>query len=452
MAIERTTFHPRTVGSLPLPASGRICHWDAGSKGLFVRATSNGSRTYKVRYRTPDGRKVDYTIGPVEDVSLGNARKKAGEVRDEAKTAKPGQDPQRVKVRARKDESFGSLADRCLEALPLRPNTKRQWTGILKNHLRPRFGALKPAEIERKAIREFIGTLGKKKPVLAARAYELMRRIFSWGVKQDAIVGSPFVGLEKPEMVAHADAHERERTLNRAEIYSLFQALQKERFTEGCFDLYIRLLFETAVRRDEMLKASWSEVDFAAGFFTVSQLRYKSKRPHQVPLSTTALAGLRVLQKREREKAALAATRESIREARRAGDNTDALDGREAIQQKRLKALEASDHVFPGTDAKKARVSPQRAFEDLRRHVGFKDWTLHDIRRTVATELDRMGVAPNIREAILGHAPDKLTRTYSKHVPLLEMRQALQKWSDRLEEIIATAPAVATFQAQEASA
>jgi integrase len=449
---NRVTLHPRSVGALPIPAHGYYRTWDTVKEGLHVVVTSRGARVYRVRYRLPDNRRVDYVIGSVEDVGLAKAREKAEQVTEDAKTAKPGQDPQRVKVRARKDESFGMLADRCLDSLPLRPNTKRQWTGILKNHLRPRFGALKPADIERKAIREFIGTLGRKKPVLAARAYELMRRVFSWGVKQDAITGSPFVGLEKPEMVAHADAHERERTLNRAEVYSLFRVLQDSRFTEGGFDLYIRLLFETAVRRDEMLKAAWSEVDFGAGFFTVSQLRYKSKRPHQVPLSTAAVAALRVLQKREREKAALGETRELIRQAKRAGEKTDTLDDREAIQQKRLRELEASDYVFPGTDAKKARVSPQRAFEDLRKRVGFKDWTLHDIRRTVATELDRMGVAPNIREAILGHAPDKLTRTYSKHVPLLEMRQALQKWSERLEEIITTAPTVATFEAKEASA
>ena len=394
---------------------------------------------------------MDFTIGSVEDVSLGNARKKAAEVRDEAKTARPGLDPQaeKVRARARVDVTFGVLADRCMAALSLRPNTERQWKGIIKNHLIPKFGNMGPGAIERKTIREFIRTLGQNKPVLAARAFEVMRRVFSWGVAEEEIHGSPFVGLKKPERVMAADSRERERTLNRAEIHSIFQALQDPRFSSNGFDLYIRLLFETAVRRDEMLKATWSEVDFAAGFFTVGQLRYKSKRPHQVPLTKSAVTALKALKGRAGERAALAAIRGRLQDAN--ADDRPGLEVKEAILVTRIPKAEASDYVFPGPNAANPRVSPQRAFEDLRRRAGFVDWTLHDIRRTVATELDRLGVAPQIREAILGHAPDKLTRTYSRHVPLLEMKKALESWSERLDALIKEAPSIHSFPEKAAS-
>jgi len=406
---KRTALHHRTVGTLPLPASGYTRTWDSTVKGLHVVATSKGARVYRVRYRLPDDRRADFVIGNVSEIGLTAAREKARELIEEAKTAKTGEDPQTQKVKERtRSDTFESLAESCLDSLSLRPTTERQWRGLVANHLIPRFGNLRPEEIERRDIRAFIEKLGRRTPVLAARTFEVMRRVFSWAVEHEEIKGSPFVGLKKPEKVAEADGLERDRHLNREELHAVFVALQGERFTGTGFDLYIRLLLETAVRREELLKAAWSEVDFRAEFLTIGRLRYKSKRAHAVPLTTAALNALQALKNR-------------------AGD---------------------SPWVFPGPKPSKPRSSPQRIFEELRRRVGFEDWTLHDLRRTVATELDRLGTAPHVREAILGHAPDKLTRTYSKHVPLLEMRAALEKWSQELQRIIDTAPSVHQFKSQ----
>ncbi len=442
------TLHHKNVGNLKQPVKGRIRHWDDAMPGLHVLATPT-DLIYKARFQRPNGTKIDFRIGRVEDWSLSAARDKADKVIKAAKSAEPGDDPQFKKLKAKtKDETFGVLARACLESLSLRPSTAKNWGGIVKNYLVPRFGNMNTAEIDRRMIRDFTEKMGKTKPVQAARAFEVLRRIFSWGVETERLRGTPFVNLKKPEKVMAADSHERERTLNRAEVHTIFHALQDPRFTVGGFDLYIRLLFETAVRRDEMLKATWPEVDFAAGFFTVGQLRYKSKRPHQVPLTKAATSALRTLKNREREKAALVDIKARLKGA--AGADRDTLEARRKVLEDRLKKCETSDFVFPGPKAAKARVSPQRAFEALRARAGFEDWTLHDIRRTVATELDRLGIAPQVREAILGHAPDKLSRTYSKHVPLLEMRRALEKWSAKLDEIIKTAPSVENFEAKAA--
>lgn len=442
------TLHHKTVANLERPRKGRTRYWDDTLAGFHVLATPT-ERIYKARFQRPNGTKIDYRIGRVEDWSLSDAREKADKVIKEAKKAEPGDDPQFKKLKAKsKDETFGVLAAACLESLSLRPSTAKNWGGIVKNYLVPRFGTMNTGEIDRRMIRDFTEKLGKTKPVQAARAFEVLRRIFSWGVETERLRGTPFVNLKKPEKVMAADSHERERTLSRAELHRIFQVLRDPRFTVGGFDVYIRLLFETAVRRDEMLKAAWTEVDLAAGFFTVGQLRYKSKRPHQVPLTKAAAAALRLLKDRVREKAALADAKERLNGA--SGAARDVLEARCVVLEKRLKECTASDFVFPGPKAAKPRVSPQRAFEALRRQAGFEDWTLHDIRRTVATELDRLGIAPQIREAVLGHAPDKLSRTYSRHVPLLEMRRALERWSAKLDEIIKTAPSIHPIEGTEA--
>lgn len=439
---EKTTLHPRTVGAIPIPPSGYTRTWDSVAQGLHVVATSRGARVFRVRYRLPDNRRVDFVLGNVEDVSLAKARERARELIEESRVAKTGEDPQRMKVRerSRTEATFEAVANQCLDSLSLRPTTARQWRGLVANHLVPRFGKLKPEDIERRDIRAFVETLGKSTPVLAARVFEVMRRIYSWGVEHEVLRGTPFVGLRKPAKVQEADNLERDRYLNRAEIHAVFAALTHPGSKMGGFDLYIRLLFETAVRRDEMLKATWKEVDLDAGFFTVATVRYKSKKPHQVPLTKAAVAALTAIRNQDHAKAVLAA----IRAEKAIADETrrEVLEHEEALLVARMKEVARSPYVFPGPDASKPRTSVQRAFERLRRRVGFDDWTIHDLRRTVATELDRLGVAPNIREAILGHAPDKLTRTYSKHVPLLEMRAALEKWSGELQSIIDTPPSV----------
>lgn len=65
-----------------------------------------------------------------------------------------------------------------------------------------------------------------------------------------------------------------------------------------------------------------------------------------------------------------------------------------------------------------------------------RDFRLHDVRRTVATRLAEMGTHVPIIEAILGHRPPRLVRTYQVHAPVREMRAALERWSAELDRII----------------
>lgn len=77
-----------------------------------------------------------------------------------------------------------------------------------------------------------------------------------------------------------------------------------------------------------------------------------------------------------------------------------------------------------------------RAF---RERAGVRDFRFHDIRRTVATRLAEAGVAVSVIEAVLGHRPPRLVRTYQKHGYVPEMRGALNAWHARLSEMIVQA-------------
>jgi integrase len=61
----------------------------------------------------------------------------------------------------------------------------------------------------------------------------------------------------------------------------------------------------------------------------------------------------------------------------------------------------------------------------------------HDIRRTVATRLASLGAPDYIVDAVLGHTPQRLRRTYNRYQPVQETRTALTAWSAELERIVA---------------
>lgn len=65
--------------------------------------------------------------------------------------------------------------------------------------------------------------------------------------------------------------------------------------------------------------------------------------------------------------------------------------------------------------------------------LGHEDaWSLHDLRRTVATGLNDMGIAPHVVEALLGHSIQGVAGIYNRSQYLPEKRDALNKWQDRL--------------------
>ncbi|WP_200553624.1 site-specific integrase [Kosakonia sp. LAM2021] len=59
-------------------------------------------------------------------------------------------------------------------------------------------------------------------------------------------------------------------------------------------------------------------------------------------------------------------------------------------------------------------------------------WTLHDLRRTFATTLNNMGIAPHVVEQLLGHTLGGVMAVYNRSQYLPEKLDALNKWMERL--------------------
>jgi len=67
---------------------------------------------------------------------------------------------------------------------------------------------------------------------------------------------------------------------------------------------------------------------------------------------------------------------------------------------------------------------------------GVTDWKFHDIRRTVATNLSKLGVDRLLLQRIVNHNDSGVTAIYDRYSYLEEKRDALQKWADRLDDIV----------------
>ena len=85
---------------------------------------------------------------------------------------------------------------------------------------------------------------------------------------------------------------------------------------------------------------------------------------------------------------------------------------------------------------------------------GVTDWRLHDIRRTSATGLQRLGVRLEVTEAVLNHVSGSragIVGVYQRHTWSDEKRAALNSWGEHVAAIIKgreAADNVTTFRAR----
>ncbi len=394
----------RNVMTLPALDDRRIDYADELLPGLELRVTPRGARSYSVRYFL-DGKVKRFTLGDARVLSLADARE-AG--RTLLADVMKGGDPQGARVHARlqrtKGETFADLTDAFLRQATIRPNTRESWEGFARREIRGSdVGDKPPQAVTRQDVRALTKRIAEDRPIAANRTFELVRRVFSWAVAEDLLAASPCIGLSKP-----SPERRRERVLSSDETAAVLRAIDAARSEgtpatdgapapEGIAAEAVRLMFYTAARRSEVLGMRWAEIDLPARLWTIVGERSKNGDAHPIPLSSGAM---------------------------------------ETLQK--LAPLTASEPwVFPSPrKAVGAMRSAQSYLRRLHARSQTSGWSLHDIRRTVATGLDTLGTAPHVREAVLGHTPPRLERTYSRYSPVPEMRAALEAWSIHLARLV----------------
>ena len=196
-----------------------------------------------------------------------------------------------------------------------------------------------------------------------------------------------------------APAQSRDRVLSDPELALVWKALPP-----GDFGDIVRLLILTARRREEIGALHWSEVNLANAVIILPPARVKNGRSHQVPLSGPALA---ILAARQSE-----------------GPAVFGRDGRGRF----------------------TNWSNTKAALDRKLGPSFQDWHLHDLRRTCATGMARLGINIPTIEKLLNHVSGSfagIVSVYQRHDFANEKRDALDLWARHVMSL--TAPSEATL-------
>jgi len=387
--MKKTLTHALVEG-LKAPAAGQIDIWDTKIAGFGVRVSQGGSKTWLVRYRQ-GGRRARYVLGRFPQMSLADARQAArlylGDVAG-------GKDPAAERAEAKGEMTFRQLSDTYIvrHAVNKRPGSRREDEKILRHDLLPAWGDWKVSSIERRHIIEVLDAIiDRGAPIQANRTKSLICTIFRFGEDRQLLRYNPAVRLKSP-----APEQARDRVLSEDEIHRLFEALEAESPRRQAI---VRMALLTAARRGEILGMGWAEID--GDVWTLPAARVKNKHEHRLPLVPSVLAAIEALPH----------------------DGPFVFHSHRPVGQSAMQLWD----WFPALCAR----------------AGIEGATFHDLRRTAATWLNKIGVAPVIVERVLNHVQGGVAAIYNRHSYDLEKRAALLKWERRLNEIVEGAPASA---------
>lgn len=428
--MAKTRLNDRAIRKAP-PATGQVELWDDLLPGFGLRIAAGGSRTYFVMKRL-NGRLVRRTVGKVAPVDLGltgiarpdqltltEARKQARVIME---ALAGGVDPAaRIKpsgiVPASNPETFSEVAAAYFADPARRGGGSLRSRSELERKVRVDLEGWKDrpiAGLTRADIRDVITAKHKVSPVSANRLLALVRRIFRWAVREELIGANPAMDIEPtPET-------ERERVLTIDELARIWAGADAMGYPFGPL---IQVLILTAQRRSEVAGLRRSEIDGAN--WKLPDDRAKRGKGHLVPLSPRALALI------EAQPDASGASGLVFTTGKRQPGN-ESSDPVPVSGWSRMK--NRIDKVIAEAGAKAANEEL-----DMERH-GLPHWTLHDIRRSVATHLRDSEVMGERNRAdrltiskILNHAEGGMTRLYDRYSADPEKRRALDAWAHVIE-------------------
>jgi len=392
--------------------------------GLYFIVQPSGVKSWALRYRLKGGGKArKLTIGSYPMFSLKDARSAATELR--AKIERGG-DPHGEKVVERRrplevDDSFEAVARRYLSEYQFRHNRSWEWTARLlgfavdseatveakecppllvvkdgskdqrgrrRLSLADRWGTRRIGAITDADIIAVLDGISARTPILANRLHAILGKLFRWAQSKKLIAANPCTGIERP-----APEQSRERVLADKELRKVWLAAEK---LDHPWAGIVKLLILTGQRRNEIADLHWSEIDPDERVIHLPAARTKNDRAHDVPLSGSALA---------------------------------IITG--------LRRLPDADLVF--TIKRQPVTGFSRMKERLDKASGVTNWTLHDLRRTVASGLQRLGVRLEVTEAVLNHKSGStagIVGVYQRHDYAGEKRDALARWADCVDALV----------------
>jgi integrase len=415
---------------------GRKSAYFGDGGGLYLRVFAGGSRQWVYRY-SRDGKQIYYPLEFYPAMSLADARSKSAAL---TLMRKNGGDPVQEDARVQKEaEQAKQVALKEAEALANRMTIKKlfdQWLETELKHGRkdagaeiarafrkdvlPVLGMKAIEEVTRTDIGELIGQISARGARrLANRTRAELRQMFGYAIGAGLLEHDPTDRIK----ASGGKATERDRHLSEEELRVLSKRLmgyQGNRLRDAVPLTVVHavwVMLATCCRVGELSKAQWSDVNLEEGVWTLPDT--KNGKPHTIYLSSFAVKQFEALKR-------LADGHGSVLPSRK-GSSKPHID--EKALAKAIADRQRGEGKGPTLRKRRVSDTEVLVLEGGR-------WTPHDLRRTGATLMGRLGVVPWVIERCLNHIePNKIQRTYQHQTYAEEQRAAWQKLGAYLEEI-----------------
>jgi integrase len=405
--------------------------FDDAQRGLAVRVTASGGRTYLAQY-TFHGQKWRVPLGSCAALSLADARDAAAAIMgDVAKGRNPASERKTAAAAERAKRARNRLTLRVLIDDWHRLHLVSRRASYAAETVRALHSAFADAlddaaeDLDRSTVVRALDALrrhSKRKgkgtsdtsrgAAMAARTAAYGRAAFAWAVKRGVVTGNPFADLPIAKSTA-----KRERLLSDEELGEIWRAAGE---ASSPYGTVVRLLILTGQRRGEVAGMNWGELSDDLSSWTIPSERTKNGVVHVVPLSTPASDLVRAPLMAEGEAKRTIAQRSASVGLVFPGAAGTPFAGWS-------KAKTALDKAILAARAKAASSGTKTA--------PLAAWSLHDLRRTVATGLQRLGVRLEVTEAVLNHISGSrggIAGVYQRHDWASEKRAALDAWASHV--------------------
>ena len=383
-------FTDLAIRNLKPPKADKIDYYDAAKgspAGFGIRVSTNGHKTWFLKYvvhgkqyrrslRMRNGDTARYPAVPL------------AEARELATDWKSTIQHEGVSPAQLADDSLKGLAEAFVEEYA-KPH-KRSWRGDQLILLGGYFAPLHPrkaVEIGRGEIVERLQAIKRNNgPIMANRCLASIRKMYSWAIRNGKInlPYNPAMGIDRP-----SGETERDRVYSEQELRALWEVFGRI----GTAGQVFKLCLVTGQRLNEVAGMDWNEVD--GDHWTIPAARSKNKRSHVVALSGLAI---------------------------------EILGSMPRLSER---------FVFP---APRRLDQPIQYLSKTRYRVrefsNITDFRVHDLRRTCATGITKLGFPRFIADRVLNHIEAGVGRVYDRHDYLKEKTDALDAWARHLRGVI----------------
>ena len=361
----------------------------ADGRGLFLEVMAGGKKVWRLRYRLY-GRQEKVTLGEYPYYTLQEARQWREECKGLiAKGKSPAKLKKQEKELKRNPDTVEAFAEVWMIEIVSQTNKNpKNIRRVLDKDIKPAIGQKRLSTVTTSDVHAIIDRIkarGADQSALMTR--NIMKRLFAYAIAREKMSSNPAAAIEAKYI---AQAKSRDVALTPVEMGKLLRGIYTSSMRRQN-KLALHLLILTMVRKSELIKAKWPEIDFEERLWSIPPERMKTERAHLVPLSAQALAMFEELYRLAR----------------------------------------GSDYILPSPSSLCKHISETTLNAAIRGlDFDIRDFVIHDFRRTASTLLNEMGFHSDWTEKALAHEQLGVRGIYNRAKYLEQRRDMLQQWAD----------------------